>query len=343
MAWITLRQFAWTERPAFADAYPEVDGVHRVAADRLLPIDITHVVAVNALAAGPVRYETRQHELRMVLSYLNLDQDEAMSLRDEPFRASSPHIRRFVSESIGLGMLTATLQAAYALHGAAALIPLPTVLAGHVSATKTRPDLLFDGVVLAGEARGRSEPPPTRVTTQQRERLNSLLPWSHHHGTHPIAMTWAYATGRGVTVDLFTRSGRLPGMSGPVGQPLPSPAAVQPELFEQDELGTWTPKAAEPRSTAKARDYDRTSPTQLVTTISGRVNDIANQLYDTAPEPDPPIYAGDHPIRGDWVALDLLGPSTGSFLLGVLPKEVSGNRLIIAVTTDGSQPWQLAD
>ncbi len=373
MGWVTLRQFAWTERAAHVDPYPEVDGVHRVAADRLLPVDLSYAVSVNALAvpSGPVRYETRQHELRLVLCYLNSEPGTAIRLRDEPFRASASHIRRFVSESIGLGMLTAAVQAAYqwqATSGAIAHFDaLPTALAGHYNVTKARPDLLFDmpGVTLAGEARGRSEAPPTRVTAQQRDRLNSLLPWSHHHGVHPLAVTWAYTTGHGITVDLFTRSGRLPGMTGPVGQPMPSPVAFQPELFDQLAEPTAETPASRARRDSRARDFDRSSPRELATTIARRVNDIADQLYATAPQSS--VHVAGQELRGAWTGLDLLGPSTGSFLLGVLERPLDreqsldltarlhrenqfddnglsahvAGRLVIAITAERDQPWDL--
>lgn len=376
MGWITLRQFAWTERPGHADPHPEVDGVHRVAADRKLPVDLSYAVGVNALTApagGVVRYETRQHELRLMLCYLDNDPGYPVRLRDDVFRASAAHIRRFVSESIGAGMLTAAVQAAYRWRATAGTLvelgTLPTALAGHLNAAKARPDLLFDmpGLTLAGEARGRSEAPPTRVTAQQRERLNNLLPWSYHHGTYPVVMTWAYATGLGTTVDLFTRSGRLPGMTGPIGQPLPSPAATQIDLFDQDEL-PGKPDARAPRAQpgrGAGRDFDRGSPRELVTRISQRVDAVADQLYATAPDPSARI--GDVAVHGDWAPLDLLGPAAGSFLLGVLERPLSrdaatevnarlspahrsegtglsahvAGRLVVAVSNEGGRPWHL--
>ncbi|MET0233572.1 MAG: hypothetical protein ABW224_02930 [Kibdelosporangium sp.] len=376
MAWITLRQFAWTERSGRLDPYPEVDDIRRVAVDRWLPVDLSYAVSVNALAVPPkgvVRYETRHHELRLMLCYLTSDPGGPVSLRDETFRASSAHIRRFVSESLGLGMLTAAVQAAYQWHAGPGTVThfgaLPTMLASPYSATKSRPDLLFDmpGLTLAGEARGRSEPSPIRASAQQRDRLNSLLPWSQHHGTHPLAMTWAYVTGSGTTVDLFTRSGRLPGMAGPVGQPLPSPVPIQPDLFEQDQLTgpEWQADldtGAPPRA-VRARDFDRRSPRELTVTVTRRVNDIADQLYDTAPEPDPSIRVGDQAVRGRWAGLDLLGAPAGSFLLGVLQHPLSpevslevtarlrqraktlsalvSGRLVIAITGEAGQPWEL--
>jgi hypothetical protein len=376
MAWITLRQFTWTERPGRMDPYPEVDDIHRVAVDRWLPVDLTYAINVNALAVpaiGPVRYETRQHELRLVLCYLISDPGGPVRLRDEPFRASAAHIRRFVSESIGLGMLTSAVQAAYQWQAGPAapahFDALPTMLAGLYNTAKARPDLLFDmpGLTLAGEARGRSEPPPIRASAQQRDRLNSLLPWSHHHGIHPLAMTWAYTTGLGATVDLYTRAGRLPGMDGPVGQPLPSPMAIQPELFDEDHLATPGRHADldntdRPR---RARDFERRSPRELAVMINRRIGDIADQLYETAPQPDPPIRVGEQAVRGSWAALDLLGAATGSFLLGVLEHPLSrehgleltthlrqrqdprlsvlvSGRLVIVITTDAAdRAWRL--
>ncbi|MBP2325897.1 hypothetical protein JOF56_006282 [Kibdelosporangium banguiense] len=371
MAWITLRQFAWTERPGRADAYPVIDDIHRVAVDRWLPVDLSYAVGVNALAVpakGPVRYETRQHELRLLLCYLSNDPDGPVRLRDDTFRASAAHIRRFVSESIGLGMLPTSVHAAYqATPGTPAHFEAwPTMLATQHSATKIKPDLLLQlpGMVLAGEARGRSEPAPIRASVQQRDRLNSVLPWSQHHGTHPLAMTWASITGDGTTVDLFTRSGRLPGMTGPVGQPLPSPVPIQPDLFEQDHLvaADRSAEISTPSRETKARDFDPRSPRDLITAITRRTGDIGTQLYETAPEPDRPVRIADQAVRGRWAALDLFGPAAGSFLLGVLERPLSpeqsheittrlrqrtrsalvSGRLVVAITDDAAdRPWPL--
>jgi hypothetical protein len=365
MGWITLRQFAWTERPSLVDSYPEVADIHRVAVDRWLLVDLSHAVGVNALvapASGPVRYETRQHELRLMLCYLQSEQDGQVRLRDNTFRASAVHIRRFVSEAIGFGMLVAAVQAAYQWQEGtvAYLDALPTMLAGPHNVTKARPDMLFTtpGLILAGEARGRSEPPPGRGSAQPRERLDSLLPWSHHHGTHPLAMTWCYTTGLGVTVDLYTRSGRLPGMTGPVGQPETSPMPVQPELFDQDELTVTAVRAGPQRGNGKARDFDRRSPSELAAVIARRVEDVADQLYETAPQA--PVRIADQEVRGSWAKLDLLGEATGSFLLALLEHPVSGEqgravmerlrerglsalvsgRLVVAISEDAEdQPW----
>jgi hypothetical protein len=48
-----------------------------------------------------------QHELRLLLSFLVDTQDRPLALRHGDFRGSSGHVKRFISESFGLGMLTA--------------------------------------------------------------------------------------------------------------------------------------------------------------------------------------------------------------------------------------------
>ena len=67
-------------------------------------------VRVNALAAmarSNVRYHVVQHELRLLLSYIHASRRRKIRLRRPEFTASALHIRRFVSESFGLAMLTA--------------------------------------------------------------------------------------------------------------------------------------------------------------------------------------------------------------------------------------------
>jgi hypothetical protein len=76
-------------------------------------IDLAEVVKVNALAVPADRkltYRVMQNELRMLLSFLTDVPGSPLTLRHDDFRASSAHIKRLISESFGLGMLTAAAE-----------------------------------------------------------------------------------------------------------------------------------------------------------------------------------------------------------------------------------------
>ncbi len=76
-------------------------------------IDLAEVVKVNGLAVPADRkltYRVIQHELRLLLSFLVDQPGSPLTLRHTEFRASSLHVKRFISESFGLGMLTAAAE-----------------------------------------------------------------------------------------------------------------------------------------------------------------------------------------------------------------------------------------
>jgi hypothetical protein len=115
-----------------------------------MPVRVVDVVRVNALAVpldAPASYAVLQHELRLVLSYLPDQVDEPLCLRTAEFRASASHIQRFVTESFGLGMLTAAVESQFGWELSERSLEhfdvLPTALAGRYQATGVRPDLLF--------------------------------------------------------------------------------------------------------------------------------------------------------------------------------------------------------
>ena len=69
-------------------------------------IDLAEVVKVNALAVPADRkltYRVMQHELRLLLSFLVDTQGRPLTLRHGDFRASSGHVKRFISESLAGG------------------------------------------------------------------------------------------------------------------------------------------------------------------------------------------------------------------------------------------------
>ncbi|MGM1061098.1 hypothetical protein [Saccharothrix sp. Mg75] len=360
MSVVTIRRFRWTTRPG-PDGYPVVDEVEAVGPHARLPVNIAELVYVNAMApAAParVRYDTRVNELRLLQNHLGTDPTRRLTLRQDDFRAGSMHIRRFVSETFGLGMLTAAVQSAYEwTAGADALSgfdALPMTLAASSRKNGVRPDLLFraPGVLLAGEARGRSSNPP-RSTRLQRERLNRLLPWAHLHD-HPLVMTWAYLTGGGVTADFFVPRDQVDWLSGPIGHGDADalPAIAHPVAAVREEVDvTGRPSP------------DRTSPVSLFEVGGATLRGIEEQLFESAPV-DGAVVAS-RPARGRWVQLDPVDPSRGSLLLALLDepltpaestaaarrwRERDGNglavtahhRVVVAVTEDRrGQPWDL--
>lgn len=352
MPWIKLRQFSWTTRPG-SDGYPEVESIKEVADPAQLPVDLSDLILTNALATTvtrPVLYAATLHELRLLGSYLFQARGQQLRVREKPFGASARHIRGFVSESVGLGMLTAAVQAAYRWYSRGHvhnLDALPTALAATYRRPGARPDLLFDtpAMRLAGEARGRStRKPPLSPSQEQRNRLNALLPWAVFHG-HKLVMTWAYLTGGGITVDWFTEDGGLPGLRDPLGVFLPpepdpsqpdvdgSPATVDrsatqaseapPDFSEErsdDDGQSDIPSDAPPE---RDRRFDDTSPSALLEGARSRTLQIEQRLFATAPARPAPIRVAGRPMRGEWVSLDLVGSPVGSLLVALLDEPLS--------------------
>src|SRR5207248_766643 len=138
----------------------------RLADEGTWDIDLAEVVEVNALAVPADReltYRVMQHELRLLLSFLVDEPGSPLALRHAEFRASSGHVKRFISESFGLGMLTAAAERYHRwelndsdLHN---FDVLPAKVAAQYSGSGIRPDLLFEFTDqgqekrLAGEAR----------------------------------------------------------------------------------------------------------------------------------------------------------------------------------------------
>ncbi|HEY1915435.1 MAG TPA: hypothetical protein VGH27_07655 [Streptosporangiaceae bacterium] len=114
-------------------------------------IDLAEVVKVNSLAVPADRrltYRVMQHELRLLLSFLIDMPGSPLTLRHADFRASSAHVKRFISESFGLGMLTAAAEGHHRwklndsdLHN---FDVLPAKVATQYQSSGIRPDLLFE-------------------------------------------------------------------------------------------------------------------------------------------------------------------------------------------------------
>jgi hypothetical protein len=280
-----------------------------------LPVRAADVIRVNALAVqlrAPVNYAVLRHELRLVLSFLPDQVGQPLGLRQTEFRASSSHIQRFVTESFGLGMLTAAVESEFGWELNERSLDhfdvLPTRLAGLYKSMGPRPDLLFrfhgrgHPWRLAGEARGRSarRPKTDNASAAQRSRLNEILGWSARHNFHPVTMTWAYTGSSIVEVDLFV---------------------LDKGHFYVDELLEEI-KGDEPKFLPR-----ELSPTVMMARAEKVLRQVADDLYRTAPDPVETRPVFNRRVRGDWVRADLVGPSNAHLFLGVLDSEISTDQL----------------
>lgn len=279
-------------------------------------IALAEVVKVNALAVPGDRtltYRVMQNELRLLLSFLVDQPGSPLTLRHTEFRASSGHVKRFVSESFGLGMLTAAAERFHQwnlkhgnLHN---FDVLPAQVAGQYPGSGIRPDLLFDFTDpgheyrLAGEARGRSSARPLHPASKdQRDRLDDIVAWSGVNNLHPVTLTYAYTGGANAQVDLFDILG-------------PEHVDIAPEIDIADEYGlvtTPTGRRLELLSFIRPRALNRAS-------------EIADQLYETAPQdvPGEPRSVYGRNVRGGWATTDLIAPSRLRFFLGILDRPLT--------------------
>jgi hypothetical protein len=273
-----------------------------------LEVDLATLLEANAMAEHDIdrelRYRVLQHELRIILSYI-LDEGPGGHLRldTENFAATAGHIKRFISESVGLGMLTAAVQNFFAWEFGPDAISNFDVLPGEMkhqfAKGGVRPDLLFDfkdgARVIAGEARGRSQPGPTGMITraEQRQRMKDMLRWSSDHGNYPVTMTWAYLGGQNIKVDLFTMSDQSAG----------SLEYIHKAMAIHDE--------------AEVRH-------QFTTEATMRGQRRATRLFETAPVApvqEPRRLFGQE-VRGDWVTADLVRPSDLRLFVGAVEEPV---------------------
>jgi hypothetical protein len=277
------------------DVWPE--------AEDQLEVQLADLIRVNALAVparASVKYRVLRSELRLLLSFLLDRPGRSLTMRTEDFKASAGHVKRFITESFGMGMLTAAVQSHYGWQPSERSLSnfdvLPTRLADLYPSYGVRPDLLFDFNEgesqwrLAGEARGRSarRPQSASISAEQRKRLEEIVAWSGRNDRHRVTMTWAYSGSDQVQVDLFD-----------IQPPDEVPPQADATLAEVDLFAEETLFAVQERAEERATA-------------------LTAQLYDSAPEPAQarPIF-GSH-VRGDWVTADLLAPSDLHLLLGVL-------------------------
>jgi hypothetical protein len=283
-------------------------------------IDLAEVIKTNGLAVPADRkltYRVMQHELRLLLSFLVDEPGSPLTLRHADFRASSGHVKRFISESFGLGMLTAAAERHHRwklndgdLHN---FDVLPAKVADQYPGSGIRPDLLFDFTGqgaekrLAGEARGRSSARPVGFASKdQRDRLTDIVAWSGVNGLHPVTMTYTYTGSANAQVDLFDIAvpdylDTVPGMV----------IADDEESFVRTQTGRHFELLASIRPRAL-----------------NRADEITEQLYATAPQsaPGPTRSVYGRNVRGSWAAADLIVPAKLRFFLGLLDQPLTAEQ-----------------
>ena len=182
-----------------------------------LQVDLALMALVNALGCDNRRtanFQVHLSELRLLLSHVDVrPHDDHLVIAPVVLSGVSGHIRRFVAEATGMGVLSGTSAQLMNWrphpHNVANFDVLPTHLHGRYSRVGVRPDLLFDvpGGPAAGEARGRTrrakKPLPRGPVTGQWKRLDQLAAWSKEHGSHPFFMSWTYLGPSGVAADVF--------------------------------------------------------------------------------------------------------------------------------------------
>lgn len=313
MALVELRHFV-VHAPCVSDLSDiklDVEFMSRQPID----VNLATLLEANANAQHEVernlRYRVLQNELRIVLSYLgDSSLQSELQLDKQNFVGTAGHIKRFVSESVGLGMLTAAAEEYFRWQYGADLIYnfdiLPGELQEKFGKKGVRPDLLFkfdDGLrELAGEARGRSGvgPQGDAFRPDQLKRMCQILGWSVENGRFPVTMTWAYLGGKQVQVDLFTMS--------------------------EDSIGSlaYEPLMEVPAAVARRQ--------RVTTDATGRGERRAQRLFETAP-PAPAREARSlfgREVRGDWTTADFARPSNVRMFLGVTDQPIPSSDLRIA-------------
>ncbi|MFF9472017.1 hypothetical protein ACF1E9_05225 [Streptomyces roseolus] len=306
-----------------------------------LPVSLAAMVNANALACDlrkTVDQRVRDHEIRLLLSYILGDQGKGpLGVECTALDSSALHIKRFVSECTGLGVMSAAstllFDWTHTSGGLSSFDVLPGKLQGVYAKTGVRPDLLYDlsdGPV-AGEARGRRRDSPQmfpagKGTSEQRERLEKLAQWSVAHGDHAYFMSWVWLGLGGVYVDIFLPDGSAALKSLTTGW-IEVPGDPKPWQFR-------VPPPDRRRAVDPAPDED---PMVMLPGLSGQAatREAIRQTGPAAEEAMTRAFEREEnqlgtlagvPVRGRWIRGDLLGEARHEVLLGVLGERIELDR-----------------
>ncbi|MGP3732995.1 hypothetical protein ACTWJ9_07205 [Streptomyces sp. GDS52] len=312
-----------------------------------LPVSLAAVININALACDlrkTVDQRVRDHEISLLLSYIAGIPDTGPLGVDCPaLDSSSGHIRRFVSECTGLGVMTATSEALFdwepGANGLSSFDVLPGKLVGTYTKTGVRPDLLYDLAAgpLAGEARGRRRDheqmfPAGKGTQPQKTRLAKLAQWSIDHDDHAYFMSWVWLGKGGVYVDIFLpddspaavglRTGWIdtPGSTPPWRFRVPRPDARRQADLDPEEpvvsQAAPAPESGGQGSAVSPGAHIRAAINRAESLVEAAMNRSFNHEEDTLGT------LSDVPVRGRWIRGDAVGQARHEVLLGVLEERV---------------------
>uniref|UniRef100_A0AAU1TWX5 Uncharacterized protein n=1 Tax=Streptomyces sp. NBC_00119 TaxID=2975659 RepID=A0AAU1TWX5_9ACTN len=313
-----------------------------------LPVGLARLIHINALACDLNRaldYRTKQLEVRLLASYLDVPGTGGpLQVDHQAFVASSRHIRGFVTECSGLGILTAASEALFswdsAAHALHSFDALPGRMLTDYQAVGIRPDLLFHlpGGRIAGEARGRHRRAkallPKEPLAEQKRRLQELALWSGSHRNHTYFMSWVWIGRSGVAVDIFLpQDGHWDGALDPrwqrhsegrqwdfpVREQQRRPPARPPRHEPDGDLGPLLDSLPGMLTSHATGPLQAVSRAQPAPDPQDQAAHMAQRLYDTAPEADAEL-AG-IPVRGTWVPADALGSARHEVLLAVLGEQ----------------------
>ncbi|MET9374030.1 hypothetical protein ABZX98_07750 [Streptomyces sp. NPDC002992] len=314
------------------------------------------MINVNALACDlrkTVDQRVRDYEIKLLLSYIVSSPGKGpLGVEHLALDSSALHIKRFVSECTGLGVMTAASQALFDwkpfTSGLSSFDVLPEKLRGAYAKTGVRPDLLYDLAAgpVAGEARGRRRDgpqmfPPGEGTTGQRKRLGELAHWSVDHGDHAYFMSWVWLGAGGVYVDIFLPDGSaaLTGLkTGWIDVPGDDAKPWQFHVPRSDRRRAASP---DPEGGLMVDlPLPEFSGEGAVTRAINRVGLAAEEAMDRAfnrEENQLGMLAG-VPVRGRWIRGDVLGVARHEVMLGVLGERIEvdlrAQRERLATATD---------
>ncbi|MFE6461233.1 hypothetical protein ACFVP0_27715 [Streptomyces cinereoruber] len=311
-----------------------------------LPVSLAAVVNINALACDlrkTVDQRVRDHEISLLLSYVTGDQSKKpLGVEHLALDSSAGHIKRFVSECTGLGVMTAASEFLFdwkpGTGGLSSFDVLPGKLRGVYAKTGVRPDLLYDLAAgpVAGEARGRRRDaqqmfPPGEGTPDQRKRLEKLARWSVAHADHDYFMSWVWLGAGGVYVDIFLPEGSA-ALTGLKTAWIEEPGDATPWRFHVPRLVSRSAPAPDSGSGQSLKITNRVLATSaegpLARAAISRVGPAAEEAMDRAfsrEEQTLGTFAG-VPVRGRWIRGDALGEARHEVLLGILGERVETNR-----------------